>query len=348
MKKLLIVIVFFSCFLQLDAAKVATFPQVANPKHLIVDNGQIIISDFPYIYIYSLDDLSLKKRIGGQGEGPGDFYIPQGNMNLKERGLVISVSPGYIAASSVGRVSFFKRNGDFHKLSRSKYNLLNAKFMFFSGKLLGFMPRAGGKMTVSLFDPDLVKQKKIMEYDYWLNWPTFEMTDMFDRASDTLLVAAADNKIFLTRGDSPRLSIDAFDLDGNKLFTIERNIENVKISEEFIVRCREHFQAKFRIKSDHPEIKKIIETLPEVFPAVRAMCAADHKLYVVTFKEAAGQTLVLVFSTKGDFLEEISLPVKEKDPEKLFPFSVNKNKFYQIVESEKNEEWELFVTPINQ
>lgn len=345
MKRILFVLIISSYILQLNASKVASFPQLTNPKHLIVDNGQIIISDYPYVYIYSLDDFNLKKKFGGQGEGPGDFYIPQQNMNLKERGMVISASPEYIVASSVGRVSFFNRNGDFQKLSRSKYNKMNAKFIFFRGKLIGFMPGAGGKLTISLFDPEMKNQKIILECKYWFNWTTFEPSNMFDRASDSLLYATDDNKIFLSLGDSPRLSIDAFDPDGNKQFAITHKIETTRISKEFIAQCIDHFRAKFRAKSNHPLIKEIIDTMPEVFPAVRDMYADNGRLYVITFKESAGQTQVLVFSTKGNFLKKANLPVKERNVEKLFSFSIYGNKFYQLVENEA-EEWELFVTPI--
>jgi hypothetical protein len=43
-------------------------------------------------------------------------------------------------------------------------------------------------------------------------------------------------------------------------------------------------------------------------------------------------------------LRKILLPVKEKNPEQLFPFSFSKDKFYQLVENEKTENWELLET----
>ncbi len=342
MKIMLIALTFFSCFLLLYSQKAATFSELVDPRYLIVDNGQIIISDYPHIYLYSLEGFRLKKKICKAGEGPGEVYIPMENMNLKERGLVITVCPDYISANSVGRVSYFKRNGDFLRLTKIPYNI-NSKFLFLCEKLLGFIPKKG-KLSVFLFDSNLAKRKKILECDYWLRFDSQKMENFFDRASDTLLTAVHDNKIFLTRGDAPFLAIDVFDFNGNKLFTIKHRMGKVKISRHFVDRVHKHFRLKFRNKNSDYFIKNL--NLPGHFPAVRNLCTADHKLYVVTFKEEAGKTEVLVFAVDGKFLGKIRLPVKERNPEQLFPFSFSDDTFYQLVENEENENWELFVTPI--
>jgi hypothetical protein len=170
------------------------------------------------------------------------------------------------------------------------------------------------------------------------------MENFFDRVGDTLLTAVQDNKIFMIRGDSPSFAVDAYDFNGSKLFTIKRNTEKIEIPKSFVDRIHEHFRLKFRSKNSDYFIKNL--NLPDYFPAVRKLCAADHKLYVVTFKEAAGKNEVLVFSTKGIFLEKIHLPVKERNPEQLFPFSFSNDTFYQLVENEEKENWELFITQI--
>ncbi len=341
MKMTMIGLMFFSCFLLLYSQKAATFSELVDPRYLIVDNHQVIISDYPHIYLYSLEDFSLKKKIAGAGEGPGEVYIPLENMNLKERGLVINVCPDTISVCSVGRVSYFKRNGDFLRLTKIPYNI-NSKFLFLCEKLLGFIPR-NGKLSVFLFDSNLDKRKKILECDYWLTFDIRRLANFFDRAGDTLLTAVHDNKIFLSRGDAPSLAIDVFDFNGDKLFTINHPMEKIKIPKGFVDRISKYFRLKFRNKNSDYFIKHL--NLPDHFPAVRNLCAADHTLYVVTFKEEAGKTEVLVFAVDGKFLGKIRLPVKERNPEQLFPFSFSNDTFYQLVENEESENWELFVTP---
>lgn len=342
MKVTTAVLMILCCLLRLYAQRVATFSELVDPRYLIVDNRQVIISDYPHIYLYSLDNFSLEKKISGAGEGPGEVYIPLENMNLKERGLLITVCPDTIAASSVGRVSYFKRNGDFIKLTKIPYNI-NSKFLFLGEKLLGFIPR-NGKLSVFLFDSNLDKRKKIQVCDYWLTFDDNKMENFFDRAGDTLLAAVHDNKIFLTRGDAPVLAIDVYDFNGDKRFTINHPVEKVKIPMDFVDRIHKHFRLKFRNKNSDYFIKNL--NLPDYFPAVRTFYTADRKLYVITFKEEAGKTEVLVFASGGKFQGKIHLPVKERNPEQLFPFSFSNDRFYQLVENEENETWELFVTPI--
>ena len=343
MRLILIVLTLLSHFLLLfPQGAAAAFPELVDPRYMIVDNGQIIISDYPHLFIYSLSDYSLTRKIGRAGEGPSEFDLPKQNMNLKDRGLVISVCPDYISAGSVGRVSYFKRNGDFLRLTKIPYGI-NSKFLFLCDKLLGFIPQ-DGKLSVFLFDVNMNKQGKILECDYWLDFKRNEMENFFDRASDTLLTAVQDNKIFMIRGDAPSFAVNVFDFDGRKLSTIKHKTEKIKIPKSFVDRIHEYFRLKYRSKNSDYFIKNL--NLPDDFPAVRKLCAADHKLYAVTFKETAGKTEVLIFSTKGDFLEKIRLPVKERNPEQLFPLSISNDTFYQLEENEEKENWELFVTPI--
>ena len=83
MKRMLTILTIFFCVLILYAQKAAILSELLNPRYMIVDNHQVIISDYPNIYLYSLEDFKLKKKIGNKGEGPGEFYIPLENMNLK-------------------------------------------------------------------------------------------------------------------------------------------------------------------------------------------------------------------------------------------------------------------------
>jgi hypothetical protein len=156
-------------------------------------------------------------------------------------------------------------------------------------------------------------------------------------------VAVQDNKIFIIRGDSPSLAINVFDFNGDRLFTIKHKIEKIEIPKNFVNRIQEHFQIKF--PNNDYFIKNL--NLPDYFPAVRNLYAADHKLYVITFKETSGKTKVLQFDTRGNFLGELFLPIKERNPEQLYPFSFSNKKFYQLYENEKTENWELAITPIN-
>ena len=343
MKKIVIIIGVFLCALFLHAEKAHTFFDLLNPRYLIVDDNQIIVSDYPHVYLYSLDDHSLIKKIGRDGEGPGEFHVIQANMNLKERGLVLSVNPDHIAANSTSRLSYFTRKGDFTREIKLPYGI-NAKFLSLGDQLLGFLPLKGGKLSVALFDSDLKMKKEIFNCDYWFNLQRREQADFFDRASDTLFVSIYEDRIYLARGDAPLFAIHVFDFQGNKLFTVEHDSEKFKIPQGFIDEIHEHFKIKFQRGASY-FIKNL--NLPKYFPAIRNFSVQDDKIYVMTFKNVSQENEVLIFDIKGSLLKKVFLPIRAMNPEHLCPFSFYKDKFYQLIFNEETEKWELHITDIN-
>jgi hypothetical protein len=327
----------------LNAEKLTTFPELLDSKYLIVDNDQIIISDYPNVFLYSLDDYSLIKKIGREGMGPGEFHVIQANMNLKERGLVLSVCTDHIAANSTGRLSYFSRKGNFIRELKLPYGI-NAKFLSLGDQLLGFLPLKDGKLSVTLFDSDLKKQKEIFNCDYWFNLQSRKQANFFDRASDTLYVSVYKDRIYIARGDAPLFGIHVFDFKGNILFSVEHDTEMLTIPASFVDEIHEHFKIKFQWGANH-FIKNL--NLPKHFPAIRHFSVADEKIYVLTFKQLSNTREVLVFDIKGKLLKTVFLPIKEMNPEHLCPFSFYEEKFYQLIFDEETENWELHVTDIN-
>lgn len=343
MRRITVLAGIFWCVLSAQAERAAVLADLLNPRYLIVDNDQIIVSDYPHVYLYSLDDLSLTKRIGNEGIGPGEFHIIQANMNLKERGLVISVCPDHLAVNSTTRLAYFSREGDFIREKKLPYGI-NAKFLSLGDELLGFLPVRDGKLSVALFDSDLNRKKEILNCDYWFNLQSREQANFFDSASDTLLVSISRDKIFMARGDSPSLSIHVFDFEGNLLYSIKHDPEKLRVPQSFVDEIHAHFKIKFTRASDY-FIKNL--NLPKHFPAVRDFRVADGKIYVLTFKKESHENEVIMFDVKGNLLQKKFLPVKEMNPERLYPFSFSKNKVYQLIFNEETENWELHIIDID-
>jgi len=343
MKRVVIIVGVFLCVLFLHAEKAHTFFDLLNPRYLIVDNNQIIISDYPHVYLYSLDDYSLIKKIGREGMGPGEFHVIQANMNLKERGLVVSVRPDHMAANSTSRLSYFTRKGDFIREIKLPYGI-NAKFLSLGDQLLGFLPLREGKLSVTLFDKDLKKQNEILNCDYWFNLQSRKPANFFDRASDTLFVSIYKDRIYLARGDAPLFAMHVYDFKGNKLITVEHDSEKFRIPPSFTGEIHEHFKIKFQ-RSANYTIKNL--NLPKHFPAIRNFSVQDDKIYVLTFKKVSRENEVLVFDVNGNLLKKVFLPVRVMNPELLCPFSFYKDMFYQLVFNEETVNWELHITDIN-
>ncbi len=331
------------CVSLLYPQKSLTLPELLDPRQMLVDGNQVIVSDYPNLYIYSLKDFRLLKKFGRAGEGPGEFYIPVNNRNIKDRGLVFSACGEHIVVYSNNRLSFFNRDGEFVKLTRFSFNI-NSRLLTLGEKALGLILK-NGMLSAYILNPDMGKQVKLMESDYWLRFDKEERWNFFDQHSDTLLVSVDGGKIFLARGDSPKLSIQAFDINGKHLYTIKHDTQQVKIPKSFIERLHEHCKIKYR-PYDEDVIKNL--NLPEHFPAMRSIQAVDGKLYVITFKEQTGKTEVMLFdASNGKYRESSFHPVRERSPERLFPYSFREGKFYQLIENAEQETWQLSIEPVH-
>lgn len=337
MKKVFIIFAVFVFLSPNYAAKIKSFPELGDPRYLVVDNDQIIVSDHPHIYIYSLKDFSLMKKVGRTGMGPGEFFIRKENMNLRERGLYISVRDEHISVTSMARLSFFSREGEFINETRTPYGM-NAKYLSLGKKILGFLP-GKGKISLYLLDLNLKKEKKILEGKYWLDISTDKPPDFFDRSADTLLVSIYDGKIFMARGDNPHLSIDVYDFTGKKRYTVTREAPEIEIPKSFRKRVIEHFKIKFGKNADF--FIKGLE-LPECFPAIRHFTVVDGTIYVFTFKRENNNNVMLELDLNGKYRREVLIPIREQNPAQFYPYSIYKQQLYQLVENEAEEIWELY------
>ena len=112
MRKFMLVLVFISMLFTKPvlAVKIVPLPQLQKPNALAVDDNQLYIADGTSIYIYSLKDFSLKKKFGRDGEGPKEF---------KRKIYVIDIQHDYIVVNSLGKISYFAKDGKFIKEMRT-------------------------------------------------------------------------------------------------------------------------------------------------------------------------------------------------------------------------------------
>jgi len=75
--------------------------------------------------------------------------------------------------------------------------------------------------------------------------------------------------------------------------------------------------------------------------------AADQKVHIRTYREVQGESEFLIFSIEGRLLKRLMLPVKEKDALESYPYTIENGKFYQLVDNDQTEEWELHKVDIS-
>jgi hypothetical protein len=334
MKTLIIAVILLLSSLFLPAEKKLTFTELVNPHKIIVEGDEIIIEEFPKIYVYSVKDFKLKHSFGKEGEGPGEFLKRSGYVRLN-----ITVNKDLIFIESNGRLTFFSRQGEYIRQLNSAASgylfkpLPNGKLVAHKNVVAANTPYK----TLNLFNGDNLKLEKQF-YRIKHGTQPGKAIMLFNKA---LRSYVDDNYIYVV-GDFDFI-IDVFDLEGNPVLKIhKKDYEPLKISEE----DKKETHAYFKIAlSNYPSLKDRFK-FPENFLAIRNIVFDDKLLYVTTYYRKDDGLECFVFNQNGNFLKKIFLPVVKENIFREYPYDIYKGKIYQLVENDFKEGWDLHIRKI--
>lgn len=334
MKIFTIAVMLFLSSLFLGAEKIITFSEPVNPHKIMVAGNEIIIEDFPKIYVYSVEDFKLKHSFGNEGEGPGEFLKRSGYVRLN-----ITVEKDFLFVESNGRLTFFSRKGEYIR----QLNSAASGYLFrplANGKLLGHTRVTDENTlykTLNLFNAENLKLEKQF-YRVKHGTQPGKAIMLFDKA----LRAYADDKHIYVVGDFDFL-IEVFDLEGHPVFKIQKkDYKLLEISQKHKEETHAHLKIAL---ADYPRIKHRF-TFPENFLAIRHIVCNDNLLYATTFHRKGDRLECFVFNQEGKFLKRIFLHLDRENIFREYPYDIHKGKIYQLVESDAAEGWDLHVRKI--
>ncbi|UCH98010.1 MAG: hypothetical protein JSV88_14470, partial [Candidatus Aminicenantes bacterium] len=93
---------------------IATFQDFKYPHGFYIEGDRIYINEGTSISIYSFKNFQLIKRFGRKGEGPKEFIVDRGNPSVQ-----LHVLNDCLQVNSVGRISFFTKDGEFIRVMKS-------------------------------------------------------------------------------------------------------------------------------------------------------------------------------------------------------------------------------------
>lgn len=330
--------------------QVVQLPGLAAPDSITVDSGSgnIYITEFPVISIYSMKDFKLNKKFGRKGEGPGEFL----------RYTKLHVLPDKLAISDRNKVTYFSKEGVFINEIKAK-SLANWGVRPLGNKFAGKSKTKIGKTefdTAVLYSPDLRKEKEICRYRFfYTEWKGGKKCDAVEVSG--LRFQSYGDKLFVKGKEL--FEIDVFDENGNKLYTIQRDFEKVKITEADKQRYRDYFKTAMPWKRLYEERLKKEIFFRDHFPAIQRFLVADEKIYVMTYRRKENKPEFLVLDLKGKLLKQTFLPMDAGDDWFQYSlyksvrrgnntptFTIHNGKLYQLRENPDTEEWELYIFDI--
>jgi hypothetical protein len=318
-------------------ATVVSMPDILKPENIVIDKGLILITEFPHVYIYSLDDFRLINKIGKQGEGPKEFaqYV---------RIQKDPESPDAIVVGSHMKMTYFTTQGEYIEEKRAKgsggnvYKPFGKKYVSY-----GFFQDQESKTvfgTIDLYDGDL---KKITEI-YKEEAPLQQGREINALGTWGAWFRIFADKIFITGKKDGVVLV--FDNNGKMLYEIAHEYERLKVTQKDKDRYHHYFKTDPQFKQFYDLMKDQIR-FPDHFPAIRGMDVVDGKVYVNGYLRPDGTTEFTVFDIGGTVLKEkIYLNLPEATARDLYPYTIHEDHIYQLVDNDEIEEWELRITAI--
>jgi hypothetical protein len=317
--------------------KIIPMPDLQKPEAVLVDQTQMYVGEGVFIYIYSLKDFKLIKKIGKRGEGPQEFIL-----DPRFGPLFINVQAGDIFTESLGKVSWFAKDGAFKKEQKLPSPLI--LFLQPLGKNfvgMGFDQENQKAMRkLNLYDDKFSKVKEIHKVEHNL-----QQGKGLNVLQNPPLNVVYDNKVFVAWEND--ILIDVYDAEINKLYTIKHDIDRRPVTEKDKQDVIEFLKTNPASK-DYYEILKPIN-FPSYYPAMQGLFVTGDKIYAVTLKEEGKQTVVLVMDLKGKLLKQALITLTMDNPITPFPFTIHEGIYYQIAEDPKEDDevgWVVHVTEI--
>ena len=317
--------------------KVAEFPELINPSSfthpLNIDGKNIFITDGINVYIYSAEDYKLKKKIGKAGEGPGEFI---GFDNGKA--VTASISPEHVIVSSVNKVSFFSKKGDFIKEVKTLNGFI---FITYADNFVGNTFETDGKNTFSalnFYDNKFTKVKELARFSQFSLRSKF--SPYFIHRPKPVVYKG---KLYVNNPDTG--IIDVYEKEGNKIKSLSYNYENIKVTDSNKKETFDFYEADIRVKQFFKQVKNLID-FPEYFPLIKTYHIADNKIYVLTYKQSGDSSEFLVFDLNGKFLKKLMFPLEHVNYLETTPYTIHNGKIYQLLFDDDSEMWNLYTNKI--
>lgn len=312
------------------SARVIPLPGLQRPEAIQVDDQNIYISDGIRVKIFSRKDFKLKTTFGKKGEGPREF-----------KGFILAyVQKDHVFVNSPNKVSYFSLKGEFIK--EKKVTHIFGRFKPVAEKFVGYVYDREGNERVEniyLFGPSFEKLKPLYKRVYFLTKQgginlIEERPPFFHIYKDRIYIDTVEGTILV------------FDSEGIPVDTIDCNIKRLP----FTSTHKEGFADGLKnnpIYKDYYQKNKHRFVYPEKFPPIRMFHVTDNKIYVMTNLEKDGKNQFIVFDLSGKELKRVRVPISSYS-ETMLPlhFDIRGGKFFNLVDNQDTEEWELHIMEI--
>ncbi|CAM2005467.1 6-bladed beta-propeller [Acanthopleuribacter pedis] len=245
----------------------------------LAKNGNLFILSFPEakIHMYAADGR-LQRRIGGKGQGPGEFTYPTQIWTENNQLYVFDIHSA--------EISLFSQDGSFVKRWKAPdRNLILEKVHngWVYGNWNGFLPEETAP-TLTWANETFSKRKALAKPAHpgtrsglstWYNGDQREGRFNPIQNQPIMVVSGDKTRVYLSHTD--RFQIDVYELnDFKKEASIKRHEKHVPFDTEWA-------DLNFKRMTDDPNLKNVTwsKNYPKTFPIIRSLQLSSEGLLIV-------------------------------------------------------------------
>lgn len=328
---ILFIFLSLALLLNLQAAKLAVLEGVNRPDMLAVSDNYIYITEKTMVHIFSFKNYKPLKSFGSEGEGPGEFKIsPFGPA------MIVSAARGRLVVNSLAKVSIFNEEGNYIKEFKVPPNQVYLPFgesYVYSG--IGKNEEGKAVMSVNLANDKFQKIAELYQTNFVVG-----AAMKFDFPIDEFVFTTVGDNIYLVAGKQGFV-IDVFDKKGQKVSTIKKEYQPLKLSPDYEKKTIHWFKTHPNWKNLYQMFEKRI-SFKSYYPPVYSIHGYKDRLYVMTHKKKGEDRQCILLDLQGKEIKQVYLPVPEVYGLGELPkFTFHNNAFYILKENEDEEVIEL-------
>lgn len=336
----LVALILMCSAFSLFAALIFPMPEVIKPFRVNVDGRHIYIGDGPNIHVYSITDGRLLTRFGKAGEGPREFRL------FPEFSPELDIQPEGILVSSLGKISFFTKAGEFQWEKKSPGYVLEHFNRLLSEHIVGQRVERDNNefnLVLNLYDKDFSEKTEFHRHGYYLKRGKYNPIQRGIYISNFFIF----DSLIYVGGAIDSGTIHVYDRQGKKVREIKPPLDPVPFTKKDRQGWIDSYISNDEYKQLYERRKKWFN-YPDFFPLFQNFIVADNRIYIQTYKrnEQKGANELVILDLNGKLMKKTWVPLVEFFDFTPNPYTIGGNRLYQVVENLETEAWELLVFPV--
>ncbi len=333
MKKIIYMLVFVFLALPFYGQTGTVLDDLLNPLSMEIDSRQIYFTEGANIYIYNLSDMKLAKVFGKAGAGPQEFLVQP------QIPLQINAATDKLIVNSQGKVSFWKKDGTHISEKKVLIGVFSGFFKPLSDGYVGLRLIVEDDIMyfgVDYYDKDFKKQKLLLKQKHF-----FQLGKKMNPIGRIPFFSTWKGRVYVEDEDGV---IHVFEKTGKEFSPIAHKFKPFKINQDHKERILNFYKNDPGIKQYWSFFKDNME-FPSHFSNIQTSIVTDDMVYMQTYRRDGEKAEFIIYGTDGKFIGTRMIPFRDQNIVRPYPYSISKNKLYQVVENE-DDEWEMIITDI--